>query len=329
MSAGEPVHLVVPSGLDRQRADKVLASGLPQFSRTAIQRAFDAGGVRAGGQVIPRDHPVSAGDLLELSMPPTRPSEIRAVEIPLEILYEDESLVAINKQSGMVVHPAAGTGEDTLVHALLAHCGKELSGIGGVERPGIVHRLDRETSGVLIAAKSDAAHRGLAALFAARTLVKEYLALVSGVPSLLSGLIDRPIGRHQTHRHKMTVDEEKGKPARTDWEVLERFGRAYALLRCRIHTGRTHQIRVHLKALGHSIVGDAVYGFRPDARLPVPPGRVMLHAEHLALAHPVTGAPLDLRAPVPEDLSAQLTQLRQLFGSQPVAKVVGRMQVPR
>jgi len=290
------------------RADKVLAAAFPAHSRTALQRAFEAGLVRRNGAVIARSDEVRPGDRLEFSLPELRPAALRAVTIPLEILYEDEHMLAVNKPAGMVVHPGAGTGEDTLVHALLAHCAGGLSGIGGVERPGIVHRLDKETSGILLVAKSDAAHRGLAEQFAGRHLRKEYLALVTGVPPLRSGIIERSISRHPVHREPMTTGEG-GRTARTDWAVVEAFGGAAALLRCRIHSGRTHQIRVHLKSIGHPVLGDRTYGWKPDPRVPAPP-RVMLHAERIAFLHPVTVRPMDLRAPLPADFEKQLVLLR-------------------
>ena len=197
-----------------------------------------------------------------------------------------------------------------MVHALLSHCAGELSGIGGVERPGIVHRLDKETSGLLVVAKNDAAHRALADQFASRTLKKEYLALVSGVPKTDSGSIDRSIARHPVHRHRMTTGEG-GRPSRTDWTVENKFGEQAALLRCRIHTGRTHQIRVHLKSLGHPLLGDNTYGWKQNPALPVPP-RVMLHAEHLVFSHPVSGKVMDLTAPLPKDFKKLLAALRKL-----------------
>ena len=298
----------------RIRADKALAIGFPDHSRVALQRSFDAGLVSVAGKPIKRDHRVKGGDEIAFSMPEAVPSELKAVEIPLEVLFEDKHLLAINKAAGMIVHPGAGTGEDTLVHALLAHCKGTLSGVGGVERPGIVHRLDRETSGVMLVAKSDKAHRGLAAQFSERSLKKEYLALVAGVPPLLSGSIKKPIGRNPNHRHKMAVVETEagGRDAHTDWEVVEKFGKVAALVRCLIHTGRTHQIRVHLKALGHIILGDEIYGWKPDARLKKQPPRVLLHAEHLEVTHPITGKVLDLRAPLPKDFKDQLSQLKKL-----------------
>jgi 23S rRNA pseudouridine1911/1915/1917 synthase len=275
-----------------------------------LQRAFDAGLVTLGGAAIKRDHPVKGGDVLEFALPPTGPSELKAADIPLDVLFEDRHMLAVNKASGMIVHPGAATGDDTLVHALLAHCAGSLSGIGGVERPGIVHRLDKETTGVIVVAKNDAAHRALADQFATRALKKEYLALVAGVPQLLSGVIDRAISRHPIHRHRMTVGEG-GKPSRTEWEVVETFGRIGALVRCQIFTGRTHQIRVHLKSIGHPLLGDPLYGWKPDERLERQPERVMLHAEHLVLTHPKSGKELDLRAPLPRDFQAMIKVLRK------------------
>jgi pseudouridine synthase, RluA family len=303
-------NYIVPEGVRRARADKVLAAAFSEHSRVAIQRAFDAGLVKRAGEVIGRDATVNAGDVVEFSMPETKPAELKAVDIPLDVLFEDKHMLAVNKAAGMVVHPGAATEEDTLVHALLAHCEGSLSGIGGVERPGIVHRLDKETTGVIVVAKNDKAHRALADQFSSRTLTKEYVALVQGVPQLLSGTIDRAISRHPIHRHRMTVGEG-GKPARTDWERGETFGDLAAVMRCRIFTGRTHQIRVHLKSLGHPILGDPLYGWKADARLVKQPERVMLHAEHLVLTHPVSGKVLDLRAPLPKDFLAVMKELRK------------------
>lgn len=305
----------VPEGIRSLRADKALALAFPDHSRTALQRAFDAGLVLLKGKAIKRDQSVAGGDVIEFALPDTRPSELKGVDIPLEVIFEDKHMLAVNKPAGMVVHPGAATGEDTLVHALLSHCAGGLSGVGGVKRPGIVHRLDRDTTGVIVVAKSDLAHRGLAEQFSARSLQKEYLALVSGVPSLLSGSVRKAIGRNQQHRHKMTVvddEDDHGKDAHTDWQVVEGFGDLATLVRCTIHTGRTHQIRVHMKALGHVLLGDVIYGWKPDRRMPRPPKRVMLHAEHLVVVHPITRKTLDLRAPLPADFEAQLTQLRQL-----------------
>lgn len=303
----------VPGDSPRSRVDKALAGAFPEHSRVAFQRSIDAGLVTRNGKVVDRSAEVVGGDEIVFAFPDTKPAELRAVDIPLDVIFEDKHLLAINKAAGMVVHPGAGTGEDTLVHALLSHCEGGLSGIGGVERPGIVHRLDRETSGVMLVAKTDAAHRGIAEQFARRTSHKEYLALVDGAPSLLSGSIRKPIGRNPTQRHKMAVVEgPSGRDAHTDWERVEAFGGGVcSLMRCTIHTGRTHQIRVHMKFLGHTLLGDVVYGWKPDPRLPVAPERVMLHAEHLVLKHPVTGKVLDLRAPLPKDFEKLLKALRK------------------
>ncbi len=300
----------VPEGARRERADKVLAAAFPEHSRAAIQRAIEAGLVKVDGRVVAQSDEVRAGQSITFSLPATKPAELRAVDIPLDVVFEDKHLIVVNKAPGMVVHPGVGTGEDTLVHALLAHCAGELSGIGGVERPGIVHRIDKETTGLLVVAKNDAAHRALSDQFAERTLRKEYVALISGVPAALSGTIDRGIARHPVHRHRMTTGEG-GKPARTDWVLLEKFGERAAFIRCRIHTGRTHQIRVHLKSIGHPLLGDKVYGWRESPSMPTPP-RVMLHAEHLVLAHPVTGKSLELRAALPRDFEDLMSQLRKL-----------------
>jgi len=300
----------IPAGQRRERADKVLAAAFPEHSRAAFQRALEAGLVRVDGKVIGQADDVRPGQTIEFEFPETKPAELKAVDIPLDVVFEDKHLLVLNKAAGMVVHPGVGTGEDTLVHALLAHCAGELSGIGGVERPGIVHRLDKETTGLLVVAKNDAAHRALADQFASRALQKEYVTLVSGLPKEKSGTINRGISRHPVHRHRMTVGEG-GRPSRTDWEVLEDFAGKAAYLRCRIHTGRTHQIRVHLKSIGHPVLGDETYGWKPMGDVPAPP-RVMLHAEHLVFNHPVSAKVLDLHAPLPEDFKLLLMALRKL-----------------
>jgi 23S rRNA pseudouridine1911/1915/1917 synthase len=294
------------------RADKALAAAYPEHSRVAFQRSFDAGLVTRQGKPLERSSTFRGGDVIEFSFPDVVAAVLRAVDIPLAILFEDKSLLAIDKPAGMVVHPGAGTREDTLVHALLAHCAGSLSGVGGVERPGIVHRLDRETSGVIVVAKTDAAHRALAKQFAERTVVKEYLALVSGVPRLMSGTIHKAIGRNVRQRHKMAVVEEGhgGRASWTDWELVERYGDLAALVTCTLHTGRTHQIRVHMASLGHPLLGDSAYGWKETTRMRRSPGRVMLHAARLSLAHPMTGKALDFRAPLPADFRAQIRSLK-------------------
>jgi len=302
----------VPEGLLRARADKALAAAFPDHSRSAFQRAFEAGLVRIRGEPAASDEAISTGDWVEFSFPEAKEANLTGVALALDVLFEDAAMIAVNKAAGMVVHPGAGTTAATLVHALLAHCRGTLSGIGGVERPGIVHRLDKETTGVVVAAKTDAAHQALARQFAQRSLEKEYVALVSGVPRLLAGSIRLPIGRNKHQRLRMAVvaEEDGGREARTDWTLEEAFGGLAARLRCRIYTGRTHQIRVHLRALGHSILGDVSYGWKSSDAYPRPE-RVMLHAERLVLAHPVTGKRLELRAPLPADFRAAESALRE------------------
>ncbi len=304
---------VVPEGVRRARVDKALATAFPEHSRVAFQRSIDAGLVLLRGKPVERSATVHAGDELTFSFADVVATELRAVKIKLDVLFEDKWLLAINKPAGMVVHPGAGTREDTLVHALLAHCAGTLSGIGGVERPGIVHRLDRETSGVIIVAKNDQAHRELARQFAARTVVKEYTALVSGVPRLLSGSVQKAIGRNVRQRHKMAVVEEGhgGRASWTDWTVVEAYGDVAALVTCVLHTGRTHQIRVHMASMGHPLLGDFTYGWKESRVMTRQPGRVMLHSGRLSLLHPKTGKVLDFRAPLPADFRAQIKTLKK------------------
>lgn len=291
----------VPDEQKKVRADKYISAMEPDITRAHIQRAFEEGLVSCNGNVIQKSFRVKGGDDLLYSMPEIKELEMLPEDIPLDILYEDKHFLAINKAPGMVVHPGAGQDSGTLVNALLHHCKGELSGIGGVERPGIVHRLDRETSGVIVVAKTDPAHQALSKAFAERSMSKEYLALVFGVPDRLSGSIEKAIGRHHVHRHKMCIRED-GRHAHTDWKLLNVMGEDAAMLLCRIHTGRTHQIRVHLADLKHVILGDLVYGYK-EARYQAEskPERVMLHAWRLRLNHPITGEPMELKAPVPAD----------------------------
>jgi 23S rRNA pseudouridine1911/1915/1917 synthase len=307
-----PVSYTVPEELRHGRADKALATAFPEHSRVAFQRSFDAGLVSLRGKAIERSATVHGGDVLRYSFADVVAAKIRAVDIPLKVIFEDKWLLAINKPAGMVVHPGAGTREDTLVHALLHHCAGTLSGIGGVERPGIVHRLDRQTSGVMIVAKTDFAHRALASQFAARTVIKEYSALVGGVPRLMSGSVRKAIGRNVRHRHKMAVVEEGlgGRASWTDWAIVEHYGTLAALVSCKLHTGRTHQIRVHMASLGHPLLGDTAYGWKTNSKMAREPGRVMLHAGRLSLIHPKTGKVLDFKAPLPKDFRDQIKSLK-------------------
>lgn len=303
----ETVAWEVPEGVYKTRIDKLLSDAFPDHSRADFQRAFDADLVLLNGKPIAKNRKVSEGDDIQFSMPRIEKLDMGPIEMDLDIVYEDQHMVVVNKPAGLVVHPGAGPDEPTLAHGLLHHCEGQLSGIGGVERPGIVHRLDRETSGLIMAAKTDMAHRALSELFQSRSLVKEYLALGCGAPELLSGTIERPIERNPNQRHKMRVGHEgrgRAREAKTDWSLVKAYDEGYCLLRCRIHTGRTHQIRVHLKSIGHIILGDLVYGYRPLPRLAKQPERVMLHSFYLKFTHPLTNEELELEAEPPADFRA-------------------------
>ncbi len=291
----------VEGGVEKIRADKWISRKLPQFSRTHIQKAFRKGLVKVNGGRVAKSAKLKEGDVVEFPEFEIERRDLSPVDLPLHVLFQDEHLLALNKASGMVVHPGAGNHDRTLVHALLFHCPGRLSALGGADRPGIVHRLDRDTSGVMVVAKSDAAHRGLSAAFAARTVGKTYLALVAGVPERLSGTLRKPMGRHPVHRHRMAIRQD-GRNARTDWEFVGSIRDRISLLRCDIHTGRTHQIRLHLSDMGHPILGDKVYGYRGlGGDLPVEPARVMLHAWRLELQHPLTKKNLLFVANPPTD----------------------------
>ena len=300
MGEDEIITFAVPFGTNRVRADKVLSKHSTSMSRAQIQRLFEAGQIWMDDDAINKSHKVSEGDCLTLCIPPIEPPRLRPVAIPLDVLYEDEHLIAVNKASGMVVHPGHATREDTLVHALLHHCRGNLSGIGGIERPGIVHRLDKGTSGVMVAVKSDAAFAPMSHLFSERKVDKEYQAIVEGIPTMKSGVIREPIGRHPVHRVRMAVNE-KGRRARTDWEWCASLGRRHALLRVFIHTGRTHQIRVHLAHIGHPVAGDGLYGHAPEDAPNLSISRMFLHSHRLAFAHPCTGHRLELVAELPDE----------------------------
>jgi 23S rRNA pseudouridine1911/1915/1917 synthase len=314
--SGEARAITVADGVRKERADKIVCAAHPDLSRAAVQRAFEAGLVSVAGQPVAKNRRVSAGDVIAYAFPDVKAADLTPADIALDVLFEDDDLIVVNKPPGMVVHPGAGTGGDTLVHALLAHCRGRLSGIGGVERPGIVHRLDRDTSGVIVAARTDRAHRKLARAFARREVEKEYLALVASVPGLLSGTIRKPIDRDARRRHRMAVvsDEgsDRGREAHTDWSREAAYGRVAALLRCTIHTGRTHQIRVHLKSIGHPVLGDTTYGWRADPRVQVRIPRVMLHAERLAFFHPVSGEWIEMKAPLPADFTTVIARLEKV-----------------
>jgi 23S rRNA pseudouridine1911/1915/1917 synthase len=274
------------------RLDQFLVARLADLSRARIQALIKGGAITLNGAVVKPGGKLRAGDVVAVTIPEAVSTETRAQDIPLNILFEDDDLIVLNKPAGLVVHPAAGHADGTLVNALLHHC-TALSGIGGERRPGIVHRLDKDTSGCLVAAKNDLAHRALVRQFAGREVVKIYLALASGAPAKSSGTIEAPIGRHPIHRKKMAV-VERGRPARTDWRVLGPVPGG-SLIECTLHSGRTHQIRVHLKHLGHPLLGDEVYGKR--GAFP----RQMLHAWRLGFTHPRSGERVSFVSPIPAD----------------------------
>ncbi len=291
-----------------ERLDKVLLARYPDFSRSRIEGLVKVGFVMVNGTPAEKaGQKVVASDVIDVTIPPPVPAVPEPEDIPLDVVYEDEDLVVVNKPAGLVVHPAPGHGSGTLVNALLHHC-PNLSGIGGVARPGIVHRLDQDTSGLIVVAKSQAAMDGLVKAFAShRNVEKTYLAVCHGRPRLDAGRIENLIGRHPVDRKRMAIVERNGKVAITNWRVRETDART-SLLECRIETGRTHQIRVHLASLGCPIIGDRVYGKGAlDRRLDPVPARQMLHAWRLALWHPVRNEKMTFDAPVPPDMMPYLT----------------------
>jgi 23S rRNA pseudouridine1911/1915/1917 synthase len=288
-------RLLVPKEDARMRLDLFLVKSLPEFSRARIQQLIRAGFVRVGGATTRPHHSVRSGDEVEITEPPPEKIQTEPEAIPLSILYEDDDLIVINKASGMTVHPGASQGERTLVNALLYHC-STLSGIGGKQRPGIVHRLDKETSGCIVAAKNDVAHRELSKQFTARTVEKIYLALVAGKLRKETGVIENKIGRHPVHRRKMSVSSPRGRAAKTEYRVLRSSEQA-SLIECTLHSGRTHQIRVHLHHIGNPVLGDKIYAPRFAKDFP----RQMLHAWRLGFRHPRTGEWKNFEAPLPDD----------------------------
>jgi 23S rRNA pseudouridine1911/1915/1917 synthase len=303
------MDLTIPAELDRQRMDKALATLVvvdhPGISRMRVQALLAAGHITCGDKpMMDASHKVREGEIYSLVLPPVEKAEPVAQDIKLNIVYEDDDVIVIDKPAGLVVHPAPGNRDNTLVNALLAHCGDSLSGIGGVARPGIVHRLDKDTSGLIVAAKNDAAHRALSAQFADRSLSRTYHAVVWGVPVPHSGEVDAPIGRSSKDRKKMAV-MTKGRPALTHYRVLEDFGFA-SLVECKLSTGRTHQIRVHMTYIKNSIVGDPTYrgprrGKPIEGLLKFP--RQALHAVSLQFIHPRTGRIRKFTSKLPPDIA--------------------------
>jgi len=290
-------QLLVPKEQSKLRLDQFLAKQLPEYSRSRLQQLILGGFVQLNNVTARPRQIVRSGDKIELIEPPLEKIETRPEPIPLEILFEDDDLIVINKAAGLTVHPGAGHREHTLVNALLSHCAT-LSGIGGKERPGIVHRLDKETSGCLVAAKNDVAHRELSKQFAARTVEKIYLALVAGKLRKATGIIEEKIGRHPVHRQRMSVTSPRGRTAKTEYRVIRSSDQA-SLIECRLHSGRTHQIRVHLHHLGHPVLGDKIYAPKVAKNYP----RQMLHAWKLGFRHPRTGEWKTFEAPLPDDFN--------------------------
>jgi 23S rRNA pseudouridine1911/1915/1917 synthase len=289
------IEFVVSGNDARLRLDQFLAKRLPEYSRSRLQQLIRSGFVRLNERATRPRQIVRSGDKINLIEPLVEKIEAVPEPIPLDVLFEDDDLIVINKPAGLTVHPGAGQHEHTLVNALLSHC-TTLSGIGGKERPGIVHRLDKETSGCLVAAKNDMAHRDLSKQFATRTVDKIYLALVSGKLQKQTGVIEEKIGRHPVHRQRMSVNSPRGRAARTEYRVL-RSNEQASLLECRLHSGRTHQVRVHLHYLGHPVLGDKIYAPRLAKNFP----RQMLHAWKLGFRHPRTGEWKNFEAPLPDD----------------------------
>lgn len=287
------------------RLDQYLAAQLPELSRARIQALIKEGEITVNGKATKAKTPVERNMRIEVNIPEPEPAEAQPQDIPISVLFEDKHVIVIDKESGMVVHPAAGNPDGTLVNAVLFHCG-DLSGIGGVERPGIVHRLDKDTSGCIVVAKNDQAHLSLTTQFAERDTGKIYLAVVQGCPKEAKGTVFTNIGRHPVNRLKMAVvNPGSGKPAITDWEVLHYDAATdSSLVMCTLHTGRTHQIRVHMLHLGHPLIGDPIYAHpqRQKAR----PGRLMLHAWRLAFNHPADGRRIAIQSPIPAEYTPWL-----------------------
>jgi 23S rRNA pseudouridine1911/1915/1917 synthase len=307
-------NFIVEKSLPAERLDAFLRRKFPAVSRVAFKRLIEQGHVRVNERPAKPTHAPRAGEQIEIHWPEPRPASAQPEQIPLDILFEDKSLLVLNKPAGLVVHPAAGHEEHTLVNALLHYCGGELSGIGGVARPGIVHRLDKETSGCLVIAKNDETHIALSAQFAGRKVKKIYHAIVCGELTRDAGEIRAAIARHPSHRKRMAVrDDHSGRAAHTGWRLLERLNSA-TFVEAQLHTGRTHQIRVHFQFLGHPLVGDETYGARQNLKLTELTGyeapRVMLHARELSFVHPQTEKEMSFEAPLPEDFRAALRLLR-------------------
>lgn len=293
-----------------ERIDALLARTVEGLSRSAAQKLLEDGCVTMAGVPLRKNYKCTAGDCFVLRLPALEETPLVAQNIPLDVVYEDEDLIVVDKPRGLVVHPAPGHPDGTLVNALLWHCGDSLSGIGGEKRPGIVHRIDKDTSGLLIAAKNDFAHQRLSAQLADRSLSREYEAVARGSFREDSGTVSHPIGRHPTDRKRMAVTEKNSRPAVTHWQVLARY-QGYCRICCRLETGRTHQIRVHMASIGHPLLGDYTYGApSPDKGL----AGQCLHARRLKFIHPRSGEHIQLQSQLPEYFTAVLSKLGPVIG---------------
>ena len=299
-----PILLKAAEESKNQRLDAFLASSLDELTRSQATRLIESGAVTVNGKAVSKSYKLTGGEDIAVTLPAPEPVKAVAQDIPLDVVYEDADVIVVNKPSGMVVHPAPGHADGTLVNALLHHCAGSLSGVGGALRPGIVHRIDRDTSGLIIAAKNDAAHRFLSAQLADHTLARTYECIVVGALREDSGTVDAPIARHPTDRKRMAV-VQGGRPAVTHWEVIARYP-GFTHVRCRLETGRTHQIRVHMAYLGHPILGDTVYGAKKEVA-----GLTgqCLHAVGLRFLHPRTHEAVELSCPLPEEFTGMLQKI--------------------
>ena len=302
----EPIRLRASEESKNQRLDAFLASSLDGLTRSQATRLIESGEVAVNGRAVSKSYKLAGGEDIAVTLPEPEPVEAVPQDIPLDVVYEDADVIVVNKPSGMVVHPAPGHPDGTLVNALLYHCAGTLSGIGGALRPGIVHRIDRDTSGLIIASKNDAAHQYLSAQLADHTLARTYECIVVGALREDRGTVDAPIARHPTDRKRMAV-VAGGREAVTHWEVIARYP-GYTHVRCRLETGRTHQIRVHMAYIGHPILGDTVYGAKKEV-----PGLTgqCLHAVGLRFLHPRTHEVVELSCPLPEEFTRMLQKIRK------------------
>jgi len=308
-------HVTIPPEMAGWRLDRALATLLPTYSRERLKALISSGQVMSSGQLA-RDPSAKAkaGTPFSIAVPPPAVAHNEAQDIPIEIVFEDDHLLVVDKPAGMVVHPAAGNYDGTMVNALLHHCQGRLSGIGGVARPGIVHRIDKDTSGLLVVAKTDPAHEGLAAQFAKHSIERRYAAIVAGLPKTGSGTVDANLARSSTDRKKIAiVSVGRGKRAVTHWRLVETLKQA-TLMECQLETGRTHQVRVHMASIGHPLLGDPVYGRsraeHRDVLKRLEFNRQALHAARLGFIHPITGGTLTFDSPIPSDMQQLLSYLR-------------------